>query len=135
MAPAYRETKKGIVFENGNRINYGQLFPKKGTTIMQRKLNSSQPPRDPPNLARDGGAKNIATPAIVPGQVRQTKGQPAAYHHGVTVDDLPNSGIIKSHEKPIPAHDGMSNGAKHDPAHGDAVLEEAARLGRPPEKA
>src|ERR1700682_915565 len=98
---------------------------------VQRKLNSSMPPRDPPNIARDGSAKNIVDAPIKPGMTRQTKGKPAAFHHGITVDDLPNSDIVKSHEKPIGFHPGMTDkqiikSANHPTA--GQVLTDAANL-------
>jgi hypothetical protein len=112
-----------------------QLFPTEEVSnmIKPRKLNSSVPKIDKPNLARDGGAKNVHVPATVPGQVRQTKGEPAAYHHGVTVDDLPNSDIIKSHEKPIGFSHGVTDAqiikSVNSPT-ASQVLADAAALGR-----
>lgn len=92
----------------------------------------------PKNIARDGAPKNTAAPATVPGQVRQTKGEPAAYHHGITTDDLPNSKIVRNHEKPTGYHTANTDAqivksANHPTA--GQVLADAARLGKPPEKA
>jgi hypothetical protein len=106
--------------------------------IQGRKLNSSVPKIDKPNIARDGSAKNIVDAPIKPGMTRQRKGEPAAYHHGITVDDLPNTGIIKTHEKPIGYSHGVTDAqiikAANHPTAGQ-VLTDAANLGRPPEKA
>jgi hypothetical protein len=97
MTKAYRETAKGLVLKNGNRINYGQLFPRKETN-MQRPLNSSSPMHP-----RDGAPKNTPTPATTSGMKRRTVGEPHPYLHGRTVDDLPNA-PGKDHEKPTPLH-------------------------------
>jgi len=99
-----------------------------------RKLNSSVPKIDKPNIARDGAPKNIVDAPIKPGMVRQTVGdQNLSYHHGVTVDDSPNSDIIKSHEKPIGFHSGMTDKqiikSVNHPTAGQ-VLRDAANLGR-----
>lgn len=98
----------------------------------QRPLNSSY------NLARDGAPKKLTDPAPVKGHRRVTKGEPAAYHYGVSVDDTPNV-PLKRHEKPIPAHDHMANASSlrgtHQPELGKQVLSEAANLGRATGKA
>lgn len=136
--------RMGIKLKNGNRLNHGQLFPKEGTTIMQkniqRPLNSSTPKplTDPPNIARDGSAKRIVDAPIKPGMTRQTKGDLHPYLHGQAVDDEPNSAIIKSHEKPIGFSHGVTDKQIIKSVHGATagqVLHDAARLGRPPEKA
>jgi len=97
---------------------------------MQRKLNSSTPPKDPPNLVRDGSAKRTVDAPIKPGMVRQTKGE-FGYHHGVTVDDEPNT--VKSHTQPIGYHSGMTDKQVikdgQSPTAGQ-VLHDAANLGR-----
>jgi hypothetical protein len=103
----------------------------------QRPLNSSVP-MDPPNIARDGAAKHTVTAPVKPGMVRQTQGEPAAYHHGVSVDDTPNTGIIKSHQKPIGFNHSVSDKQIIEfsrSATSDQILDEAHRLGQPPEKA
>jgi hypothetical protein len=135
MKTAFRTSPRlGIILPSGNRINHGQLLVKEGNTIMikPRKLNSSVP-KDPPNLARDGGKKNIVDAPIKPGMTRQTKGEPAAFHHGVTVDDLPNSAIIPDREKPVgfamgTTDDQIKRAVNHPTA--GQVLQAAARLGR-----
>jgi hypothetical protein len=103
---------------------------------IQRRLNSSSLPKDPPNLARDGAKKLLTDPAIVAGQKRQTTGELAAYHHGVSVDDEPNT--TKSYESKTPIHPGMTARQKAgvDPVadSGSEILKAAGRLGRAPEK-
>jgi hypothetical protein len=87
-------------------------------------------------LARDGAAKHTVEAPVKANMVRQTKGEPAAYHHGVTVDDEP-SVPLKSHEKPIGFHSAMIDrrivGVANSPT-SDQIIREAARFGRPPEK-
>ena len=86
------------------------------------------------NLARDGAKKaTVNSIPVKPGMVRQTKGE-IAFHGGVTVDDLPNSKIIKSHTKPIGFHSGMTDKQVAKAGHGATsgqVLENAERLGQP----
>jgi hypothetical protein len=96
--------------------------------IKPRKLNSSQPK----NLARDGASKKLTDPAIVQGQKRQTTGDLAPYHHGVALDDTPNT--VKNHEKPVGFHMGVSDKQIIEFSRGSTasqVLEEASNLGRP----
>lgn len=74
-----------IRFANGNRIQNGQL-----------------------NIARDGGKpKNVGTAPISHGMKRQTHGTPSAFHHGVTVQDEPNSVKAALTAKTVPVHFGM----------------------------
>jgi hypothetical protein len=101
--------------------------------IQPRKLNSSMPKIDPPNIARDGGAKRIVDAPIKAGMKRVTQGEPAAYHHGVTVDDLPNSKIVKSHERTIGFHSGMTDKQIINVANNSTagqVLTDASKLGK-----
>jgi hypothetical protein len=91
----------------------------------------------PEKIGRDGAPKHIVDAPITPGMVRQTQGMPAAYHHGVTVDDEPNSDIVKSFEKPIGFHSGVSDAQIMKSSHGataNQVLTDAANLGRPVDK-
>lgn len=106
----------------------------------QRRLNSSTPKptiTDPPNIARDGSvAKKALNPTpIKDGMKSQTR--PGGVHpwlHGqaAPLDDEPNL-PLKSHEKPIPWHDGMTDkqviGVVNSATSGQ-VLHDAARLGR-----
>ncbi|SRR6266404_5227122 len=102
----------------------------------QRPLNSSAPK---PNIARDGAPKATVDAPVKAGMVRQTKGDLHPFLHGqaAPLDDEPNL-PIKSHEKPIGFHTGMTDkqiiGTVNSATAGQ-VLHEAARLGRPPEKA
>lgn len=58
-----------------------------------------------PNLARDGAKKNaVDSIPVKEGMRRVTAGTPAAYHHGIEIQDEPNSTIIKDHERPIGYH-------------------------------
>lgn len=98
--------------------------------MIQRRLNSSF------TGARDGAPKKLVAAPPVHGQQRQTKGEPAAFHHGVTVDDTPNT--TKSFTGEIPLHPGVTDAqrAKVHPVVNDpkVILTDAANLGRPPEK-
>jgi hypothetical protein len=94
---------------------------------VQRPLNSSTPE----GIARSGAAKKLTTPTVVVGQVRQTKGEPAAYHHGVSVDDTPNT--VKSHTKPVAIHPSATENQRTElfnSASAKGHLLDAARLGR-----
>lgn len=101
--------------------------------IKPRKLNSSMPFQEKPNVSRDGSAKITPVPETVKGQVRQTKGDLHPWLHGQAVDDEPNSAIIKSHERPIGYSHGVSDAQiiknVNHPTSGQ-VLHSAARLGR-----
>jgi hypothetical protein len=83
------------------------------------------------NVARDGAAKKLVVPAPAHGQTRQTKGEPSAYHHGVTVNDEPNT--TKTFVGSVPLHPATPDaqrakiGASNDPK---VVLTDAANLGR-----
>ena len=77
-------------------------------TIPQQPLNTAYKDtlgRDP---QRD---KDLVTAQPVPGQRRQTKGDLHPYLHGIALQDELNI-PLKSHEKPIPIHDGMSKAGK-----------------------
>lgn len=95
---------------------------------MQRPLNQmyrDQIGRDP----RRDKAIVEAPPSF--GMQRQTKGE-IGFHGGVAVDDLPNV-PLKDYEKPIAVHPGMTptQAARHAATpSGDAVLKDAANLGR-----
>lgn len=144
MAEVSMKETKAIRLPGGGRMNYGMIIggadlrpptnrQRRELAMQQgRKLNSSMPKIDKPNIARDGGPKHIVDAPIKPGMTRQTKGE-IAFHGGVAVDDLPNSAIIKSHERPIPLHSANplspTNLAKHKTAASD-MLHEAANLGR-----
>jgi hypothetical protein len=106
------------------------------TYIMQRQrnLNSSVPKIGKPNIARDGSSKNIVDAPVKAGMVRQTKGDLHPWLHGVSVDDTPDTGIIKSHEKPIGFHSGNTDQQIIKSVHGGQVLDSASRLGRQPEE-
>lgn len=99
--------------------------------MLQRPLNSTF------NVARDGAAKKLVVPATLPGQKRQTTGDVgASYHHGITVDDRPNT--TKTYTGSTPVHPGMVTSpvaddkfrGKHDPQLGGVVLSEGSNLGR-----
>jgi hypothetical protein len=99
--------------------------------MAQRPLNSSTP-----KIGRDGAPKVTPTPEIVKGQVRQTTGELHPYIHGVEVQDEPNT--VKDFTKAIPLHSANPLGPEKLAKHQDAaktVLDDASRLGRPPEKA
>jgi hypothetical protein len=94
----------------------------------QRRLNSSI---DKPNIApRDGAPKNIAEPAITPDMKRQTSGELHPYLHGQTLDDS----APDKRTAPVTPHSATPSRAdrgKHIDGQAAAVLESAARLGRP----
>ena len=70
--------------------------------IIKRNMHADQ-------IGRDGRVeKRIVEAAPVPGMRRQTQGPLAAYHHGVALNDEPNV-PLKSYEKPIPIHPGMTD--------------------------
>jgi len=56
---------------------------------------------------RSGAPKNTPDAQPVRGQRRQTTGELAAYHHGIAVDDTPDT--LPSHEGKIPVHDSMKS--------------------------
>src|ERR1700737_2891693 len=95
----------------------------------QRRLNSTYTDK----IGPDGAPKKTQTgfaPAA-PGMKRATLGDLAAYHHGVSVNDEPNT--AKTYTGSIPVHPGMkqsSEGGSHDPSLSNKVLQEAANLGR-----
>lgn len=130
VAPAYRNTpRKGIILENGNRMNYGQLFPAQG----EKPKMTTQRPLNTAYSARIGAEKRTPDAPIKPGMKRQTAGETAAYHHGVSVDDTPNV-PLKDYEKAAPIHPGMTAKQKAgvDPVANDPkrIFAEAAKLGR-----
>lgn len=101
---------------------------------MQRTFNSSQPPMDPPNIARDGAPKKTQTEIpIKPGMRRQT---PDSFYTGPgqsMMDDekeLP----LKNHLRPVGHHSGMTDAqivkVVNNPTAGQ-ILDEASRLGKP----
>ena len=82
-------------------------------------------------IGRDAAPKVLAPVAIAHGMKRQTVGDLAAYHHGVSVDDRPNT-PLKSYEKPVAIHPGMTEQqkAKFDPAAAGNQLRAAGILSR-----
>jgi hypothetical protein len=120
----YLTGPRGIKLPSGAKMQHGQII---GGDPMQRKLNTAY------NVARDGAPKNIPDAPIKPGMKRQTSGELAAYHHGVSVDDTPNV-PLKSYEKPIPVHAAMTDKQRANihPVANDphAILQDAANLGR-----
>jgi hypothetical protein len=81
----------------------------------------------------------VHIPEINPGTPRRaTSGEPSPYHHGIVTQDEPNV-PLKSYEKPIPVHNGMTDRqrAKLDPVADNAknILTDAANLAKPPQKA
>ena len=127
MAPAYRSTPKGIVLKNGNRLNYGQLFPAKEGNQMQRPLNSSSPLHP-----RNGAPKRTTVAAPVPGQ-RSRTAPSHDYLHGAPLDDE-REPPIKAYERTIPLHPSTPKriADKVHPVANDpkAILRDAANLGR-----
>ena len=121
-----REPKKGLTLPNGNRLGRGQLFLAKGNTMK-------------PNLARDGAAKRLTTPAITHGMVRQSAPS-HAYLHGQAVDDEVNDknfvgkGNVETHPEMF-SHPKSNRGDRlrgtHDRDAGNKLLHEAGRLGNP----
>src|SRR4051812_49018515 len=98
--------------------------------MRQRRLNTAY------NLARDGGAKNIADAPIKPGMTRQTHGDLHPYLHGQSVDDEP---MQKTYEKVTALHPATTpkqaagvHPVRNDPS---VILNDAANLGRPGQKA
>jgi hypothetical protein len=125
MAKAF-EPPKAIKLPSGGRLRLGMIIG--GTDMMnQRPLNQ------PYNIARDGAPTRTTVAQPVPGQKRQTSGEPAAYHHGVTVDDMPRT--IKTFTGKMPIHPGMTDAQKakvHPVANAPKViLADAANLGKP----
>lgn len=128
MTKAYLTPPRGIKLPNGGKMQHGMII---GGDPMQRKLNEAY------NIARGGAPKRTVDAQPVPGMVRQTKGE-LGCHHGITVDDAPNV-PLKTYEQKISVHSGMTDkqrAAVHPVANDPkAILSDAARLGRPPEKA
>ena len=94
--------------------------------------------KDSPLHPRNGAAKYQAAPVIAHGMKRATKGELHPYLHGIAVQDEPNTSL-KSYQKPVAVHPGMVTNPKsnagdrlrgtHDREAGNAILQEAARLG------
>lgn len=132
-----RIPKKGLVLANGNRLSQGQLFPKRENTMADNGQRAAMQRAMTPNLARDGAPKKITTPEIAHGMTRQTKPS-HEFLHGSPIDDEPvqNSWGGKGN---VPTHPGMVTQPKsnagdrlrgtHDREAGNAILQEAARLG------
>jgi hypothetical protein len=132
MTKAYLTPPKAIRLPSGGRMRLGMIIG--GEPIMQ---NPQRPLNSALNIARDGAPKRVVEAQTVPGQKRQTKGEPHPYHHGVSIDDTPNL-PIKAHTKSIPVHSGMTEAQKaklhpiaNDPSE---ILRDASNLGRKPEK-
>jgi hypothetical protein len=90
---------------------------------------------DKPCIARDGSPKKLTVPEIKPGMKRQTTGEPSPYHHGISVDDEPNTTktYLATPGKPaVPVHSGMTDRQKAgvDPDAASKALGDAANLGR-----
>jgi hypothetical protein len=99
MTKAYRETKKGIILPNGNRINMGQLFPRKENNMTpQRPLNSCSPLHP-----RNGAPKNIVQAPPVAGQ-RSRTAPSHEYLHGQTAVQDERELPIKNFENSIALH-------------------------------
>ena len=121
----------------GGRLTHGQLI-KKGSTDMnkntQRPLNTTYTDK----IGRDGRVpKNIVDAPIAHGMKRQTKGE-FGFHHGVTLEDNPILKKTFDASKPIAVHPGMTDrqAARHAAMpSANSVLSDAARLGKPAEKA
>jgi hypothetical protein len=149
-------TKKGITLANGNRLNHGQLFPRKDKTMgtqledlamTQRRINQpakaapvaaavavavAVEPKDPPNIARDGAEKKLTTPQPVFGHKRRTEGTLHPHLHGQAQDDAVP---VKSYAgKSVPVHSAMTDNQKMsiDPIGNDAgtILRDAKNFGR-----
>lgn len=96
---------------------------------MQRPLNSTYDAKIGRDPRRE---KTIVEAAPSWGAKRRTIGE-IGFHGGVAVDDLPNVGL-KSYEKPIPIHSGMTS-AQRDEVHPYAnsakeILTDAQHLGK-----
>jgi hypothetical protein len=79
----YYETGKTDQTEN-RKTQERPTHTRKGINMLvQRKLNSSSPE----GIARSGAPKNLKTPQPVVGHKRQTTGDLAPYHHGISVDE------------------------------------------------
>jgi hypothetical protein len=133
MTKAWQTPPKAIRVANGGRMRLGQIIGGSDTMqqkqILQRNMRRDQ-------IGRDGRvpkvAETTATIPVSPGMKRQTKGE-IGFHGGVAVDDLPNVGL-KSYEKPIPIHSGMT-AAQRDEVHPYAnsakeILTDAQHLGK-----
>jgi hypothetical protein len=137
MTKAWQTPPKAIRTSNGGRMRLGQIIGGSDTMqqkqVLQRNMHAHQ-------IGRDGRVTKTAETTAIPvssGMKRQTKGD-IAYHGGVAVDDLPNVGL-KSYEKPIPVHNGMSK-ASRDAVHPvlnnpNVILQDAANLGKHPHPA
>jgi hypothetical protein len=87
------------------------------------------------NIARDGAEKKLTVPEIKPDMVRQTTGDLSPHHHGIAVDDEPNT--TKTYVGEVPLNPGThpsltkstQRGNRID-GEGTAQLQSAARLGR-----
>jgi hypothetical protein len=81
------------------------------------------------NIARDGAAKRLTTPAITPGMRDvSAKGHPLAFVGGKRpLDDAPNDKLCMD-GKSAPIHNGMASstpefrGTNYGPDHGSSIL-------------
>jgi hypothetical protein len=102
----------------------------------QRKLNSAPALRDPPNIARDGGPKLTQTEfAPAHGMRSRTAEHNLMPGFSNPLDDQKELPLKEGHKgKPAPIHPGTpsrANRGVHVEGRAQAVLNEAANLGRP----
>jgi hypothetical protein len=111
----------GIKLANGMWLRNGQIIPE-GNSMT--------------NIARDGRVpKRYLTnePAPAFGMKRQQSGELAdSIHHGVALDDEPNSDIktYRNPPQPNPGTPSRSDRGQHIAGLGQAVLQNAADLGK-----
>jgi hypothetical protein len=148
-----RTPAKGLVLPNGNRLNRGQLFPAKGSTMtdngqrdaMQRAMQRTPGARantiekDSLLHPRNGAPKALTNPAIAHGMPRQTKGELHPYLHGQAINDEVDDKVHVGNGN-SPTAFGMVTQPKsnagdrlrgvHEPQLGNVVLNEAMTLGK-----
>jgi hypothetical protein len=132
MTKAYLTGPRPIKLANGAALRNGQII---GGNDMQRKLNTSY------NIARDGASKRLTDPAPVAGHRSRTTESGLAFKGSKRpLDDEPMAkNFLDGKSAPINLGTAFSKtcgerGTDKGPDHGSAILQEASRLGRPPEK-
>jgi hypothetical protein len=136
MTKAWQTLPRTIRLANGGRLTHEQLIT--GATEMnknqvQRPLNSSM---HADKIGRDPrrGKNNDAAP-IAHGMVRQSKPSHDFLHGSPRPLDDEKEPPIKSYEKPIPVHGGISKASRDkfnsNPANSPSlILADAKNLGR-----
>jgi hypothetical protein len=119
----YRKTPKGLVFNNGARVNHGQLF-------TEGKMASLD--KNSPLHPRNGAPKRAASGADIPVKpgMRSRIAPSHEFLHGAPLQDEP---LEKTYTAPIGYHTAMTDKQIAMSGHGatsSQVLHEAAKLGR-----